>query len=310
MPSIVALDAWTAAPCWRGKHRIPTTESRIRAEVRGSGKQQGSEDPSDAEHGEGVRGVLGVAQSANGRGDEHRSSCRGSCSIISQAQAESKQPVLVDEVRAGLRRHIYGCLKRSEQCWLDIFQLLCSSSEEEQSKHLETTCAVIRKTLQLQQPHMKHLTEVYALQPKQLKTIAEICNPKRFGKHADYFGLRAGQAFDLELGWNLLDRKQQSYVRSYILTEKPGLVVLSPPCTKFSMLQNLSYPKWCGDPIKFRKHLTELRQAKELLRFCVEICELCRQIGITFLFEHPWSASSWSERCLQQLIQHDDVFSG
>lgn len=297
-------------PAGEGKHRIPTTESRIRAEVRGSGKQQGSEDPSDAEHGEGVRGVLGVAQSANGRGDEHRSSCRGSCSIISQAQAESKQPVLVDEVRAGLRRHIYGCLKRSEQCWLDIFQLLCSSSEEEQSKHLETTCAVIRKTLQLQQPHMKHLTEVYALQPKQLKTIAEICNPKRFGKHADYFGLRAGQAFDLELGWNLLDRKQQSYVRSYILTEKPGLVVLSPPCTKFSMLQNLSYPKWCGDPIKFRKHLTELRQAKELLRFCVEICELCRQIGITFLFEHPWSASSWSERCLQQLIQHDDVFSG
>ena len=210
-------------------------------------------------------------------------------------------------MRAGLRRHIYGCLKRSEQCWLEIFQLLCSTPEEEQSKHLETTCAVIRKSLQLQQPHMKQLSELYALQPKQLKTIAEICNPNRFGKYADLFGLRSGQAFDLELGWNLLDRKQQSYVRSYILTEKPGLVVLSPPCTKFSMLQNLSYPKWCKDPAKFEKHLVELRQAKELLRFCAEICELCRQVGSIFVFEHPWSASSWDEKCLRQLISQPDV---
>ena len=289
-----------------GSNGLPESEVRDRVEGRDS-KYAGRDEIQDEHHGEGVRRVSGLAQSADS--SDARSTTtdrRFSSLVVSPTKEQSGRPLLVNEVRAGLRRHIYGCLKRSEQCWLDIFQLLCSP-EDEQSQHLETTCAVIRKSLQLQQPHMKQLSELYALQPKQLKTIAEICNPNRFGGHADVFGLRSGQAFDLELGWNLLDRKQQSYVRSYILTEKPGLVILSPPCTKFSMLLNLSYPKWCGDPTKFEKHLKELRQAKELLRFCAEICELCRQIGTIFVFEHPWSASSWNERCLRNLLTCDDV---
>ena len=285
----------------------PESESGDRVKGRDS-KCAGRAEVKDEQHGEGARRVSGLAQSA-GSSDARSTTTdrRVSSFIVSPTEEQSVRPLLVNEVRAGLRRYIYGCLKRSEQCWLDIFQLLCSTPEDEQSQHLETTCAIIRKSLQLQQPHMKQLSELYALQPKQLKTIAEICNPNRFGSHADVFGLRSGQAFDLELGWNLLDRKQQSYVRSYILTEKPGLVILSPPCTKFSMLQNPSYPKWCGDPTKFEKHLKELRQAKELLRFCAEICELCRQIGTIFVFEHPWSASSWNERCLRNLMTCNDV---
>ena len=286
-----------------GVHRLPEPEGRDGEEV-GSGQCSRG----DVIHGEGVQRVPGLAQSTDSAIAVDQSSSGRRGVVVVPSKAKQGKPLLVDEVRAGLRRHIYGCLKRSEQCWLDIFQLLCSTPEEEQSNHLETTCAVIRKSLQLQQPHMKQLSELYALQPKQLKTIAEICNPNRFGRHADVFGLRSGQAFDLELGWNLLDRKQQSYVRSYILTEKPGLVILSPPCTKFSMLQNLSYPKWCKDPAKFEKHLMELRQAKELLRFCAEICELRRQFGSTFVFEHPWSASSWDEKCLRQLINQQDVY--
>lgn len=266
-----------------GGHGLSATEGRVGEEVRDGQPARRSED-GGCQHGEGVRRVPGMAQSTGATAAGSKGGSRGG-NIIDKSKGEPSKPVLVDEVRAGLRRHIYGCLKRSEQCWLEIFQLLCSTPDDEQSRHLETTCAIIRKSLQLQQPHMKQLSEIYALQPKQLKTIAEICNPNRFGKHADVFGLRSGQAFDLELGWNLLDRKQQSYVRSYISTEKPGLVVLSPPCTKFSMLQNLSYPKWCNDPVKFEQHLRELRQAKELLRFCAEICELCRQLGIIFIFE-------------------------
>ena len=288
-----------------GGHGLSATEGRVGEEVRDGQPARRSKD-GGCQHGEGVRRVSGMAQPTGATTAGGKGGSRGGY-IIDKSKDEPSKPVLVDEVRAGLRRHIYGCLKRSEQCWLEIFQLLCSTPDDEQSKHLETTCAIIRKSLQLQQPHMKQLSEIYALQPKQLKTIAEICNPNRFGKHADVFGLRSGQAFDLELGWNLLDRKQQSYVQSYISTEKPGLVVLSPPCTKFSMLQNLSYPKWCNDSVKFEQHLRELRQAKELLRFCAEICELCRQLGIIFIFEHPWSASSWNERCLQKVMSHDDV---
>ena len=203
------------------------------------------------------------------------------------------------ELRPGLRRHIFGCLKRAELSWLEIHRLLCETSDD----HIDQTCKFIRESLQLQQPHLRYMADLYLLQPKQLKTVAEVCNPGRFSSQTDHFGLRSGQAFDLELGWNLLDSKQQQSVLEYIRTERPGLTIMSPPCVKFSMLLNLSWPKWCGNPKKFDQHIKELRDAKKLLKFCAKVCELCRSLGLSFLFEHPWSASSWQEPCLQSTVE-------
>ena len=217
-------------------------------------------------------------------------------------EAKSRGAVHVKDLRPGLRRHIYGCLKRSEACWLDIHNLLCHTSEVDQDKHLETTCKVIRQSLQLQQPALKHFAELYLLQPKHLKTVAEVCNPARFARSADVFGLKAGQSFDLELGWDLLDPIRQQAVKDYIATEQPGLTVISPPCTLFSMLQNLNWPRWTSDTNTFEKHMVELRKAKRLLKFCAEICQLCIDLQLSFLFEHPWSASSWQEPCLSRLV--------
>ena len=220
---------------------------------------------------------------------------------------KSTRPVHVMEteaepVKPGLRRHIFGCLKRAETSWLELHRLICETSEN----HLESTCKLIRESLQLQQPHMKHMADLYLLQPKQLKTVAEVCNPGRFGPQTDFYGLRAGQAFDLELGWNLLQSSEQEKVLNYIRTERPGLTVISPPCVKFSMLLNLSLPKWTENPERFDQHIRELRDAKKLLKFCVKVCQLCRSLGLSFLFEHPWSASSWNEPCLQQLVSATD----
>ena len=250
---------------------------------------------------QGLPGVLAVAQvSASGGRDLSEPSGRSQ---------SPQQPLHVSgseatPIKPGLRRHIFGCLKRAETSWLELHRLICETSDN----HLDKTCQLIRESLHLQQPHMKHLTDLYLLQPKQLKTVAEVCNPGRFGSHTDHFGLRAGQAFDLELGWNLLSKKTQEHVLNYIKTERPGLTVISPPCVKFSMLLNLSWPKWCGNPQKFDKHIRELRAAKQLLRFCAKVCQLCRSLGLSFLFEHPWSASSWNEPCLQQLISQEDCY--
>ena len=40
-------------------------------------------------------------------------------------------------LRAGLRRHIYGCLKRSENCWLEIFKLFCDTTEVEDEQQFQ-----------------------------------------------------------------------------------------------------------------------------------------------------------------------------
>jgi hypothetical protein len=157
---------------------------------------------------------------------------------------------------------------------LEIHRLFCETSETDDDLQLQTTCKVMRTILQNKQPGMKHLSEMYLLQPKQLKTVAEVCNPNKFGPSTDHFGLRAGQAFDLELGWDLLDVRHQRTVISYLKTEKPGLVVISPPCTKFSRLLNLCWPKWQSNPQKFDDHIRELRKARKLLKFCADLCLL------------------------------------
>ena len=177
-------------------------------------------------------------------------------------------------LRAGLRRHIYGCLKRSENCWLEIHRLFCETSETEDDRQLQTTYKVMRTILQNKQPGMKHLSEMYLLQPKQLKTVAEVCNPNRFGPTTDHFGLRAGQAFD-RVGMGSFG--QRTSKNSHFISEngKLGLVVISPPCTKFSRPLNLSWPKWQSNSQKFDEHIRELRKARKLLIFCAELCLLC-----------------------------------
>ena len=146
---------------------------------------------------------------------------------------------------------------------LEIYKLFGDTTEADGDRQLQTTCQVMRTILQNQQPGMKHLSEMILRQPKQLKTVAEVCNPNSFGPAAEQSGLRAGQAFDLELGpgWNLSDFKHQRAVIAYLETERPGLVVTSPLCARFSRLLNLCWPKWQSD----LQILDELRKARALL---------------------------------------------
>ena len=71
------------------------------------------------------------------------------------------------------------------------------------------------------------------LTTEQLKTVAEIYNPRRFEREAKKQRLIAGEAFDLSLGHDLLNGNMRDEVRKYISTVKPGLVIVSPPCTLF-----------------------------------------------------------------------------
>ena len=208
----------------------------------------------------------------------------------------------------GLRRHIFGSLKKAEVQWTELLHLLTLSQVETDDQRLSQTCQVVRDALHRNQPYIRHMSELYHLQPRQLKTVAEVFNPDRFGPRADHFGLRAGIAFDLELGWDLLRVQNQKEVIRYLVSERPGLVILSPPCTQFSSLQNLSYQTHFSSQQRFDAHLRELRDARRLLQFCVRVCLLCIRLQLCFVFEHPWGATSWSERCLSQLVGRDDTW--
>ena len=94
------------------------------------------------------------------------------------------------------------------------------------------------------------------------KAVVEIFNPHRFAPHCNRSGLLAAAAFDLELGHELLQPKVREQVKNYIKEVRPGLVILSPPCTLFSVMQNTNLVK--------RDFIKRLREAKVLPEICGE----------------------------------------
>ena len=83
----------------------------------------------------------------------------------------------------------------------------------------------------------------------------------------------------------------------------PDWVILSPPCTWFSMINhNLNVPKM--DPVKVAKMMKE---ARKHLSFAASMAERQLRAGKHFLFEHPFTAKSWKEPCIQRLLRRPNV---
>ena len=70
--------------------------------------------------------------------------------------------------------------------------------------------------------------------------VTEIYSQERVCKEAAKFGLKPGWSVDLLTGFNLSKKSDRQKVEEHQRTEKPVLMVGSPMCTMFSMLQTLS----------------------------------------------------------------------
>ena len=114
--------------------------------------------------------------------------------------------------------------------------------------------------------------------------VTEFYSPPRVIEEAIKWGLTPGMAFDLTTGWDFRRERDRQQARAYVKEKKPKIVIGSPMCTMFSSLQRLSgwddkkQVKWC--------------EAKEHIKFMVEIYKIQTQEGRWFLHGHPASASS------------------
>ena len=68
--------------------------------------------------------------------------------------------------------------------------------------------------------------------------IIEMFSPPRVTKVGKGMGLEAGEAMDLITGWDF-SREEDRKKAWYIKVEKPKLIIGSPPCTMFSVLQHM-----------------------------------------------------------------------
>ena len=204
-------------------------------------------------------------------------------------------------------RKIKAAIRDAVSFWRQIQAMLTGHGTEESdvSKIMRQMNAEICQELYLHPEGSKRshqIAEIMGLKHHQLKLVAEVFNPGCFGKRTQKHQLAAGKAFDIELGSDLRDRNKQKEVLRYLRSVKPGLVTVAPPCRLRSQLQNLSKNKRMNSPVRMKKFIKEHQEAMELLNFAVEVCELCIELGLKFVFEHPLSASSWMAPSLRRLL--------
>ena len=92
--------------------------------------------------------------------------------------------------------------------------------------------------------------------------------------------------------WDLANPSQAEEAFNVVKRDKPQLVMLSPPCTKFCNLWNLMKKDVPRD---------EWLHAVRMVNVAVRIAEIQLDAGRHFVFEHPLTARSWKLPSLRRL---------
>ena len=199
-----------------------------------------------------------------------------------------------------------SALKRAESMWSEIMSLIRTADSTGESGLHEFQDKVLDDSGRIKnQKELTKYAQILHLGEKQARKVAELYNPNRFGPETNKFGLLAGQAFDLELGHDVFKSETQIEIRNYLKRVKPGLLVVSPRCTHFSVMQNMNLGR--KTPEAMRKYLQELRKSKVLLRFAVEMIMIVLEYGGVFVFEQPVTSKAWQDRWMARLLERDDV---
>ena len=119
----------------------------------------------------------------------------------------------------------------------------------------------------------------------------EVFNPNRMSPHAQKHGLRLPSLsyFDVLTGWNFFDEKDCQLFWDKLEADSPYLVVLSPICRAFSILQNINWDRM--DP-KLKESI--IAEGLSMWHFTMRVAKYQSDRGRRFLIEHPQTASSWN----------------
>ena len=211
-----------------------------------------------------------------------------------------------------MERKIRAALKKAVAFWKQIQGILISCGNEDVpmagllQKFNHEICQELNENPNGSK-RSHELAEIMGLTHQQLRTVAEVYNPGCFQKMTLKHQLTPGKVFGVTLGHDLTTKEKKDEVRKYLRTMRPGLVLIAPPCKMYSQLQNLSKNLREVDQEVMKNYLKNRKEAQGHLQFAVELCELCIELGLKFVFEHPFTATSWSEPAMKRLLQRAEV---
>ena len=126
--------------------------------------------------------------------------------------------------------------------------------------------------------------------------VAEVFSPPRICARAEQKGLVGGFSHDLTTGFDLNTPMGRAQSWHELEIYQPRVLVVCPPCTWYSKMQNINRHHYSEETIARRQ-----KEADALLEYALRCCreQLTHQRG--FVFEHPTKATSWKHPSLQSL---------
>ena len=205
-------------------------------------------------------------------------------------------------------RQAQAALSESAETLTDVITCLTSQNATPEGVFEHLACTLSSGPDKSWGPRkIRRLANTLGVSKPHAKIVAEVFNPERFTPKATKYSLNPGESFDIMLGHDMLKEKVRRQVRQYLNRTKPGLVCVSPPCTLHTIMQNMNQAYRDKHPEKQEEFMRRLCQSTVLLHFAMEICEIVRGYGGTFVFEHPRTSKAWQDPMVNQLQDQDDV---
>ena len=137
--------------------------------------------------------------------------------------------------------------------------------------------------------------------------LTELYSPERVNKLAGKFGLTPGHSLDLTNGWDFTKPEDRRRAWKLLKSSTPYVVVGSPPCTLFSMLQELNLYIHRNDPEWLAGFECRWQEAVQHIEFCAHVYRWQLNNGRHFIHEHPRDAKSWELEFIQDLLKDPRV---
>ena len=285
-------------------------------------RDQGEEDPgTEGDDQGGLGGVRGVPEvpsmaelqeGSEARGPEQLQQTEGRLTRVRPPEAGELMLEGTTELTKQARRAVHqaeAALRTAEETWRELMSLVCTESDQTEPtgwEHFQQEVLDPKDPSKVRNTKALHkFASLMGTDKDQAKVVAEVFNPNRFGPRTKRHGLVKGQSFDLELGVDLLKTRNQELVLEYLETVQPGLTVIAPPCTLFTILQNLNHARRTEEGMK--TYLQRLHWAKVLLRFATKVARTVMAYGGKFLLENPLTSKAWQEKFLHELMMDEQV---
>ena len=138
--------------------------------------------------------------------------------------------------------------------------------------------------------------------------VAEVYSPPRVTEMAKAMGLKVGWSLDLTTRdsdgkqWNFNETEMRNRAVRLVLKDQPLLLIGSPMCTAFSIMNNINYARMAPEEVQRR-----MEYGRTHLQFCAKLYAIQWKAGRYFLHEHPAEATSWQEECIARILKKQGV---